>query len=235
MECSLKYWKDLQEEKKENFRFLHISTDEVYGSLKLDEDSFTEQNQYRPNSPYSASKASSDHLVRAYLHTYKLPTIITNCSNNYGPLQFPEKLIPNTINCALNNSPIPVYGSGNQIRDWLYVKDHCSAVREVLNYGNIGEVYNIGGECEKSNIDVVNHICDVLDDVSPKNDGTSYKDQITFVTDRPGHDFRYSINISKIKSKLNWTPTENFETGIKKTIQWYLNNRKWIKLTLEDQ
>ena len=235
LQASRNYFSQLEEKGKNGFRFLHVSTDEVYGSLETDDPAFCETTPYAPNSPYSASKAGADHLVRSYHHTFGLPTLTTNCSNNYGPFQFPEKLIPNTINCALNNKKIPIYGNGKQIRDWLYVEDHCSALREVLKNGTIGEVYNIGGECEKANIDVVNQICTVLDDLYPKNSGNSYKDQITFVEDRLGHDFRYAIDTSKIKAQLDWGLSENFDTGIKKTIQWYLDNKEWVKLTLKNQ
>ena len=213
-----------------NFRFIHISTDEVYGSLSEDDKPFTENNQYCPNSPYSASKASSDHLVRSYFETYKIPTIITNCSNNYGPYQFPEKLIPLVINNALEGKSIPIYGDGNNIRDWLYVRDHCLAIMKVLDLGNPGETYNIGGNNEIRNLELVRQICEELDKVSPKdNCGFSkYFDLVKFVQDRPGHDHRYAINSSKIKNNLNWEPIETFESGMKKTVKWYLDNLSWI-------
>ena len=229
LNSSLSYWKSLDVTKKNNFRFLHVSTDEVYGSLTEDEPPFTELNQYKPNSPYSASKASSDHLVRSYFHTYGLPILTTNCSNNYGPLHFPEKLIPLCINNAINEKNIPIYGDGQQVRDWLYVDDHCNAIRAVLLDGRPGEVYNIGGNNEIKNLDVVMEICGILDRLHPKSDKTSYKEQITFVEDRKGHDVRYAIDPSKIANELSWTPTETFKTGILKTINWYLNNQSWVK------
>jgi dTDP-glucose 4,6-dehydratase len=215
--------------KKEKFRFLHISTDEVYGSLSSKEKAFDEEHRYEPNSPYSASKAASDHLIRAYHNTYGLPVLTTNCSNNYGPYQFPEKLIPLIIINALTNKPLPVYGDGQQIRDWLYVKDHCDAIRRVLEAGTPGETYNIGGWNEKTNIDIIHTVCSLLDTLSPHVDGKHYNEQITFVTDRPGHDRRYAINSNKIKRDLGWKPAETFETGIHKTVQWYLNNQSWVK------
>ncbi len=207
-----------------NFRFLHVSTDEVYGTLDEHDPAFTESTAYAPNSPYSASKASSDHLVRAYFHTYGLPVLTTNCSNNYGPYQFPEKLIPLIILNALTEKPLPVYGDGKNIRDWLYVGDHCSAIRTVLEKGKVGEVYNIGGNAEKNNIDVVNQICSLLDEIKPLKNN-SYKNLITFVKDRPGHDQRYAINSSKIQTELGWAPKENFDSGIKKTIKWYMEKQ----------
>lgn len=215
----------------EDFRFIHISTDEVYGSLNENEPPFTENNQYCPNSPYSASKASSDHLARSYFETYRIPTIITNCSNNYGPYQFPEKLIPLVINNALEGKAIPIYGDGKNIRDWLYVKDHCLAIIKVLEHGNPGETYNIGGNNEIRNLELVQQICEELDVLSPpKNLGvTKYFDLVKFVPDRPGHDRRYAIDSSKIKNDLNWEPIETFKSGIKKTLKWYLDNLKWIK------
>ena len=248
LECARKYWNNRV---KKNFLFHHISTDEVYGSLN-ETDLFTEQSKYDPSSPYSASKASSDHLVRAWHRTYGLPIIITNCSNNYGPYQFPEKLIPLIILNALDRKPLPVYGSGQNIRDWLYVEDHASALYSVVNEGKIGETYNIGGNNEKTNIEVVNTICEILDQLVPlkfeekKNDHKiynpqssiksiqSYKDLITFVNDRPGHDLRYAINASKIQKELSWTPKHSFKTAIKKTIEWYLNNINWCK-NIEDK
>lgn len=220
------YWNQ-QDDKatKQNFRFVHVSTDEVYGSLEKNAPAFTESHRFEPNSPYSASKASSDHLVRAYHHTYGLPVLTTHCSNNYGPFQFPEKLIPLMIVNALAGKSLPVYGDGQQIRDWLYVSDHCSAIRRVLAAGTPGETYNIGGWNEKANIDIVNLICDLLKTYKPK---INYHKLITYVTDRPGHDRRYAINANKMASDLNWKPVETFETGIRKTIQWYLDNRDWI-------
>ena len=211
------------------FRFLHVSTDEVYGSLLPDDPPFTESNCYEPNSPYSASKAASDHLVRAYHHTYGLPVLTTNCSNNYGPYHFPEKLIPLVIHNALGGKPLPIYGDGQQVRDWLYVKDHCTAIRVVLADGKIGETYNIGGWNEKPNLEVVNTICDLLDELEPREDGASYRDQLTFVKDRPGHDRRYAIDASKIERELGWRPAETFETGLRKTVEWYLANQEWVQ------
>ena len=226
LESVKKYWKNMIEVDKCKFRFLHVSTDEVFGSLG-EEGYFTEETSYAPNSPYSASKASSDHLVRAYHHTYGLPVLTTNCSNNYGPYQFPEKLIPLMILNALAGKALPIYGDGMNVRDWLYVEDHCSAILSVLENGKIGETYNIGGHNEKSNIEIVHKICDLLDKARPKDNGTSYLEQITFVKDRPGHDRRYAIDATKIKNELGWVPLETFESGIEKTIQWYLNNFQW--------
>ena len=226
------YWSGLDPQEKSGFRFLHVSTDEVYGSLAPEDPAFAESNQYLPNSPYSASKASSDHLVRAYFHTYGLPTLTTNCSNNYGPYQFPEKLIPLVINNALSGKALPVYGDGQQVRDWLYVEDHCSALCRVLQAGRPGEVYNVGGLNEKPNIDIVHGLCDMLDDLSPAPAAygiASYRDLITFVTDRPGHDRRYAIDADKIHLELGWSPQETFETGIRKTVEWYLANRAWVE------
>lgn len=222
------YWNELTGQDKADFRFLHVSTDEVYGSLGKSDPAFAETNRYEPNSPYSASKASSDHLIRAYHHTYGMPVLTTNCSNNYGPYQFPEKLIPLVIHNALTGKDLPIYGDGQQIRDWLYVSDHCSAISRVLEAGRPGEVYNIGGLNEKANLDIVHTLCDILDDVRPKADGSSYKSQITFVEDRAGHDRRYAIDATKIEQELNWKPAETFETGIQKTVQWYLNNEQWV-------
>ncbi len=222
------YWNDLPEAEKAAFRFLHVSTDEVYGSLSKEDPPFSETNQYEPNSPYSASKAASDHLVRAWHHTYGLPVVTTNCSNNYGPYHFPEKLIPLCILNALNGKPLPIYGDGQQIRDWLYVKDHCSAIRRVLEAGKLGETYNVGGWNEKANLDVVNTLCSILDELKPRADGQSYATQITFVQDRPGHDRRYAIDARKLEKELGWKPQETFETGIKKTVQWYLDNQDWV-------
>ena len=213
---------------RDNFRFLHVSTDEVYGSLAKDDPAFSEVHRYEPNSPYSASKAASDHLVRAYHHTYGLPVLTTNCSNNYGPYHFPEKLIPLMIVNALAGKPLPVYGDGQQIRDWLYVKDHCAAIRCVLEKGRLGEVYNIGGWNEKANLDIVHTVCALLDELRPRNDGKSYREQIAFVADRPGHDRRYAIDARKIERELGWKPAETFETGIRKTVQWYLDNQDWV-------
>lgn len=228
LEAARAYWSDLGEEYKAKFRFLHVSTDEVYGSLSATDPAFTETKAYEPNSPYSASKAASDHLVRAYYHTYKFPVLTTNCSNNYGPYHFPEKLIPLVIHNALAGKPLPIYGNGQQIRDWLYVEDHCSAIRRVLEVGKTGEVYNIGGWNEKANLDVVHTLCDILDIEKPKQSGR-YRDQITFVTDRPGHDQRYAIDASKIERELGWKPTETFETGILKTVKWYLSHQDWVQ------
>lgn len=228
LEAVRSYWEKLDEPSKGNFRFLHVSTDEVYGSLEQVDPPFTEQKRYEPNSPYSASKAASDHLVRAYHHTYGLPVLTTNCSNNYGPYHFPEKLIPLCILNALSGKPLPVYGDGQQIRDWLFVKDHCTAIRQVLAKGTVGEVYNIGGWNEKPNIEVVETICTFLDEMRPRVDGKPYASQITFVKDRPGHDRRYAINASKIEREIGWKPVETFETGIRKTIAWYLENEEWV-------
>ena len=228
LECAREYWNSLEGSAKERFRFHHVSTDEVYGSLSLTEPAFTETHSYEPNSPYSASKAASDHLVRAWFHTYGFPVVTTNCSNNYGPYHFPEKLIPLVILNALNGKPLPIYGDGQQIRDWLYVGDHCSAIREVLDKGRLGETYNIGGWNEKANLDVVKTICSILDQLKPRADGKPYTDQITFVKDRPGHDRRYAIDAGKVERELGWKPAETFETGIRKTVQWYLDNPQWI-------
>ena len=222
------YWSGLSEEGQSSFRVLHVSTDEVYGSLDTAAPAFTEQHRYEPNSPYSASKAASDHLVRAYHHTYGLPVVTTNCSNNYGPFQFPEKLIPLVIHNALAGQPLPVYGDGQQVRDWLYVGDHCAAVRRVLDAGRVGETYNIGGGNERVNLDVVRTICTILDEWHPKQGGGSYQNQITFVKDRPGHDRRYAINAEKIRDELGWTPSETFETGMRKTVRWYLDHQPWV-------
>ena len=222
------YWNDLDETAKKDFRFLHVSTDEVYGSLSKTDPAFSETNRYEPNSPYSASKAASDHLVRAWHHTYGLPVITTNCSNNYGPYHFPEKLIPLCILNALNGKPLPIYGDGKQVRDWLFVKDHCSAIRTVLEKGKLGETYNVGGWNEKANLDVVKTLCAILDELKPKLDGTKYESQITYVKDRPGHDRRYAIDATKLEKELGWKPEETFETGIRKTVEWYLNNQVWV-------
>ncbi len=228
LEAVRAYWGGLEPAAKEAFRFLHVSTDEVYGSLAAGDAAFTETHRYEPNSPYSASKAASDHLVRAYHHTYGLPVLTTNCSNNYGPFHFPEKLIPLMIVNALAGKPLPVYGDGMQIRDWLYVKDHCSAIRRVLEAGRLGEVYNVGGWNEKANIEIVHTLCDLLDELQPRADGQSYRGQITHVTDRPGHDRRYAIDARKLHEELGWRPAETFESGIRKTVRWYLDNPGWV-------
>jgi dTDP-glucose 4,6-dehydratase len=222
------YWQDLPAVNKEAFRFLHVSTDEVYGTLLPTDPPFAETKSFEPNSPYSASKAASDHLVRAWHHTYCLPVVTTNCSNNYGPYHFPEKLIPLMIVNALAGKPLPIYGDGMQVRDWLYVKDHCSAIRRVLEAGRLGEVYNVGGWNEKPNIDIVHTVCALLDELQPKADGSSYQTQITFVKDRPGHDRRYAIDARKLETELGWRPAETFESGIRKTVQWYLANPQWV-------
>jgi dTDP-glucose 4,6-dehydratase len=222
------YWHGLPSDAKAAFRFLHVSTDEVYGSLGPDDTAFTEAHRYEPNSPYSASKAASDHLVRAWHHTYGLPVVTTNCSNNYGPYHFPEKLIPLMIVNALAGKPLPIYGDGMQVRDWLYVKDHCSAIRRVLEAGRLGEVYNVGGWNEKPNIEIVHTVCALLDELRPKADGISYQTQITYVKDRPGHDRRYAIDARKLEHELGWKPAETFESGIRKTVQWYLANPQWV-------
>ena len=228
LEAVRAYWNALEAEAKSAFRFLHVSTDEVYGSLSATDPAFTETHRYEPNSPYSASKAASDHLVRAYHHTYGLPVLTTNCSNNYGPYHFPEKLIPLMIVNALAGKPLPVYGDGLQVRDWLYVKDHCSAIRRVLEAGRLGEVYNIGGWNEKPNIEIVSTVCALLDEMRPKADASSYSAQITTVKDRPGHDRRYAIDASKIERELGWKPAETFASGIRKTVQWYLAHPQWV-------
>jgi dTDP-glucose 4,6-dehydratase len=222
------YWNDLPDAQKEAFRFLHVSTDEVYGSLSKSDARFAETNPYQPNNPYSASKAASDHLVRAWNRTYSLPVLTVNCSNNYGPYQFPEKLIPLMIVNAVAGKPLPVYGDGQQIRDWLYVKDHCRALRRVLEAGVPGEGYNVGGENERSNIEIVLTVCALLDELRPRVDGNSYTTQITHVKDRLGHDRRYAVDTRKIKRELGWKPTETFETGIRKTVQWYVDNAEWL-------
>ncbi len=226
LEAARDYW--TQQGRPESFRFLHISTDEVFGSLAPNESGFAETHVYEPNSPYSASKASADHLVRAWHHTYGLPVLTTNCSNNYGPYHFPEKLIPLVIHNALSGKPLPIYGDGQQIRDWLYVKDHCLAIACVLDKGVVGETYNVGGNNEKTNLEVVQTICATLDQLRPLKNGKSYSDQITFVKDRPGHDRRYAIDASKIKRDLGWEPQESFESGILKTITWYLDHPEWV-------
>ncbi len=228
LEAALAYWRELNAEAQSRFRFLHVSTDEVYGSLGPS-GKFSETTAYAPNSPYSASKAASDHFVRAYHHTYGLPTVITNCSNNYGPYQFPEKLIPLMILNALEGKPLPVYGDGQNVRDWLYVEDHCAAIRLVLKSGVPGEVYNIGGDCERTNLEIVHAICDTVDRLRPGLPHAPCRSLVTFVTDRPGHDRRYAIDASKIKKQLGWQPQENFETGLERTVHWYLDNPAWVE------
>ncbi|MBS0315651.1 MAG: dTDP-glucose 4,6-dehydratase [Proteobacteria bacterium] len=223
------YWNGLPAAEQAAFRFLHVSTDEVYGTLSATDPAFTEQNRYEPNSPYSASKAASDHLVRAWAHTYGLPVLTTNCSNNYGPYQFPEKLIPLMIVNALAGKPLPVYGDGMQVRDWLYVGDHCSAIRRVLEAGRVGETYNVGGWNEKPNIAIVRTICALLDELRPRADGRPYAEQISYVTDRPGHDRRYAIDARRIERELGWRPAETFDTGIRKTVEWYLAHEPWVR------
>ena len=227
----LSHWSELPETEKSRFRFLHVSTDEVYGALEPDEPAFTEDNRYKPNNPYSASKAASDHLVRAFHHTYGLPVLTTNCSNNYGPFQFPEKLIPLFIHNALAQKPLPLYGDGRQVRDWLYVRDHCTAVRQVLEAGEVGEVYNIGGNNEKTNLEIANMLCEILDELRPGNGAESYKSLITLVQDRPGHDRRYAMDSSRIQRELGWRASETVESGIRKTVSWYLENQDWVAAT----
>lgn len=228
LEAVRAYWGGLDDAAKNAFRFLHVSTDEVFGSLSATDPQFSETTAYAPNSPYSASKAASDHLVRAYCHTYGLPVLTTNCSNNYGPYHFPEKLIPLMIANALSGKGLPVYGDGLNVRDWLYVGDHCAAIREVLAHGKVGETYNVGGWNEKTNLEVVHTLCDLLDELSPRPQG-SYRDQITFVKDRPGHDRRYAIDARKLESELGWKPAETFESGLRKTVRWYLDNQGWVR------
>lgn len=228
LEATRSYWQSLPADRRGAFRFLHISTDEVYGSLDSGDSAFRETNQYQPNSPYAASKAASDHFVRAYYHTYGLPALTTNCSNNYGPYQFPEKLIPLCIYNALKGRPLPIYGDGKQVRDWLYVKDHCSALMRVLEQGAVGQTYNIGGRCEMTNLEVVSLLCAILDELAPRSDGRAYAEQITYVKDRPGHDRRYAVDTSKIEMMLDWKPEETFESGLRKTVQWYLHNQAWV-------
>lgn len=237
LEAARQYWSSLDAEAKAAFRFHHISTDEVYGDLEGTEDLFTETTSYAPSSPYSASKASSDHLVRAWQRTFGLPTLVTNCSNNYGPYHFPEKLIPHIILNALAGKPLPVYGDGSQIRDWLYVEDHARALVEVVTKGKVGETYNIGGHNEKRNIEVVETICDLLEELAPNKPAgvTRYRDLITFVKDRPGHDLRYAIDASKIQAELGWVPEQTFETGIRQTVQWYLDNKQWWERVLNGE
>ena len=228
LEAARAYWSALAATDKEAFRFLHVSTDEVYGSLGPDDAPFSETTPYAPNSPYSASKAASDHLVRAYHHTYGMPVLTTNCSNNYGPYHFPEKLIPLIITNARAGKALPIYGDGQQVRDWLYVSDHCAAIRRVLADGRLGEVYNVGGWNEKANLDVVHTLCDILDQLDPKAQG-SYREQITYVQDRPGHDRRYAIDARKLERELGWKPAETFESGIRKTVQWFLDHQDWVR------
>lgn len=228
LEAAKSYWQSLSGHKRERFRFLHVSTDEVYGSLSLDDPPFREDTPYAPNSPYAASKAGSDHLVRAFHHTYGLPTLTTNCSNNYGPRQFPEKLIPLMILSAIDGQALPIYGDGQNIRDWLYVEDHCDALQVVLRGGRVGETYNIGGNCERTNLTVVEQICSMLNELVPKP-GYDYASLITFIQDRPGHDRRYAIDTCKIRTELGWQPQESFESGLRKTIQWYLDHPDWIE------
>jgi dTDP-glucose 4,6-dehydratase len=223
------YWEVLPTGARDSFRFLHVSTDEVYGSLSQGEEAFTETRRFEPNSPYSASKAASDHLVRAYYHTYGLPVVTTNCSNNYGPYQFPEKLIPLVIHNALAGKPLPIYGDGKQIRDWLYVKDHCSAIEAVLDRGRVGETYNVGGGNELANLEVVHMLCGLLDELKPRQDGRSYRQQIKFVTDRRGHDRRYAIDSTKLMRELGWAPAESFASGLRKTVRWYLDQSAWVE------
>jgi dTDP-glucose 4,6-dehydratase len=229
LRCVKDWWLTLSEEAKQAFRFHHISTDEVFGTLSMTDPAFTEETPFAPNSPYSASKASSDHFVRAFHETFGLPTVITNCSNNYGPRQFPEKLIPLVTLNAVQGKVLPIYGTGENIRDWLHVEDHCEAIYEVLTRGRIGETYNIGGRSERNNLTIVHSICEILDAVQPRNDGKSYKEQITFVKDRPGHDLRYAINCSKIEKELGWVPRHTFEEGLKETVMWYLSNDEWVR------
>mgnify|MGYP003144228934 CR=1 FL=1 len=232
LEATRRYWNALADDEKRGFRFHHISTDEVYGDLEGTDDLFTESTSYAPSSPYSASKASSDHLVRAWQRTYGLPVLLTNCSNNYGPYHFPEKLIPHVILNALAGKPLPVYGDGSQIRDWLYVEDHARALVEVVSKGAVGETYNIGGHNEKRNLEVVQTICELLDELVPQATKRSYKELITFVKDRPGHDLRYAIDASKIERELGWTPLETFDSGLRKTVHWYLDNKDWWQRVL---
>jgi dTDP-glucose 4,6-dehydratase len=224
-----RYWSSLSDSDRASFRFLHVSTDEVYGSLGKDDPAFCETTAYAPNSPYAASKAASDHMVRAYQHTFGLPTLTTNCSNNYGPFQFPEKLIPLMVLNALEGKPLPVYGDGKNVRDWLYVEDHCSAIRAVLSHGAVGETYNIGGNSERANIDVVTTICDLVDELRPDSSAPPRRQLITYVEDRPGHDRRYAIDATKITRDLGWKPAEQFESGLRKTVRWYIENSAWVE------
>jgi dTDP-glucose 4,6-dehydratase len=229
LEAVRSYWGNLTEAKKDAFRFFHVSTDEVYGSLDEEDPPFKETNRYEPNSVYSASKAASDHLIRAYHHTYGLPTLLSNCSNNYGPYQFPEKLIPLVIYNAISGKSLPIYGDGKNIRDWLFVSDHCSAIKRILEAGRVGETYNIGGLNEKTNLEVVQTLCEILDDLKPREDGLSYKTQITFIKDRAGHDRRYAIDATKIERELGWKPLQSFDTGIYQTVKWYIENAEWVE------
>jgi dTDP-glucose 4,6-dehydratase len=233
LSASLRHWQSMPAERREHFRFHHISTDEVFGSLGM-EGYFTETTAYDPRSPYSASKAGADHLVKAWGHTYGLPVMITNCSNNYGPYHFPEKLIPLMIIKCLNGEPLPVYGKGDNVRDWLYVDDHVRALQAVFERGRAGENYMVGGRSERTNLEVVHTICDTLDAIRPRDDGQAYRQQIKYVDDRPGHDFRYAIDISKIENELNWKPLESYETGIRKTVEWYIDNRDWWQTIISD-
>lgn len=235
LEATRDYWIRLDEAQKKAFRFLHVSTDEVYGSLMENDPPFNEMNRYEPNSPYSASKAASDHLVRSWHHTYGLPVLTTNCSNNYGPYHFPEKLIPLCLMNALNGKPLPIYGDGQQIRDWLYVKDHCRAIRVVLEKGRVGDTYNVGGSNEKTNLEVVTALCHILDEIKPNSNGKSYKEQITFINDRLGHDRRYAIDATKLEHELGWRPQENFESGLRKTVEWFLENQDWVRNVLSGE
>ncbi len=235
LESAKSFWSDLDKNLKKDFRFLHISSDEVYGSIHTSDQPSTESCPYKPNSPYSASKAASNHLVRAWFQTYKLPVLTVNSANNFGPYQFPEKLVPLCIFNALNGKPLPIYGNGKQVRDWIYVKDHCSAIREILDKGQIGETYNVGSSNERTNLEVVQNLCAVLDELKPRFDGKSYRDQVAFVKDRPGHDKRYANDASKIESELGWKPQENFETGLRKTVSWYLENELWINHLLSGE
>jgi dTDP-glucose 4,6-dehydratase len=228
LEAARAHWAALPAGERDAFRFVHVSTDEVYGSLGPDDPAFSETHRYQPNSPYSATKAASDHLVRGYHHTYGLPVVTTNCSNNYGPFQFPEKLIPLVIHNALAGKPLPIYGDGRQVRDWLYVGDHCAAIRRVLEAGRPGDVYNIGGSSEMANIDVVHVLCGILDELQPRTDGRSYREQIAFVKDRPGHDRRYAIDARKITGELGWRPAETFSSGMRRTVEWYLDHQDWV-------
>ena len=228
LEAARAHWAALPAGERDAFRFVHVSTDEVYGSLGPDDPAFSETHRYQPNSPYSATKAASDHLVRGYHHTYGLPVVTTNCSNNYGPFQFPEKLIPLVIHNALAGKPLPIYGDGRQVRDWLYVGDHCAAIRRVLEAGRPGEVYNIGGSSEMANIDVVHVLCGILDELRQRTDGRSYREQIAFVKDRPGHDRRYAIDARKITTELGWQPAETFASGMRRTVRWYLDHQDWV-------
>ncbi len=229
LQAALAYWQGLPEAEQAAFRFLHVSTDEVYGTLGPEDPAFTEEHPHQPNSPYSASKAASDHLVRAWHHTYGLPVLTTNCSNNYGPRHFPEKLIPLVITRALAGEPLPIYGDGRQVRDWLHVQDHCEAIRQVLEAGRVGEVYNVGGLSERTNLEVVAGLCAALDELRPRADGRSYREQVTHVTDRPGHDRRYAINCDKIVGELGWRPRHDFKQGLRETVRWYLDNAGWVE------